>query len=103
MPALGLNEIELPARQQKVELHPLEVRNGLYMNYRRAKTLTKAHVDALAIMPNPVFVTNMELIAGFAIQNWLPSVFHLREYTKVGGLLCCVDRTDWLSPQPVHL
>jgi ABC-type uncharacterized transport system substrate-binding protein len=46
-------------------------------------------------MPNPVFVTNMKLIADFAIQNRLPSMFHLREYAKVGGLLSYgVDRTD---------
>jgi putative tryptophan/tyrosine transport system substrate-binding protein len=92
--AVGQKEIELPARKMKVELHSLEVRN----NHDLEKALneaTKAHADALAIMPNPVFVTNMKLIADFAIQNRLPSMFHLREYTKVGGLLSYgVDRAD---------
>ncbi len=92
--ALGQNEIEIPARKMKVELHSLEVRNNQDLDNALRET-TKAHADALAIMPNPVFVINMKLIADFAIQNRLPSMFHLREYTKVGGLLSYgVDRTD---------
>jgi putative ABC transport system substrate-binding protein len=46
-------------------------------------------------MPNPVFVTNLKSIADFAIQNRLPSMFHLREFVDVGGLVSYgVDRSD---------
>ena len=92
--ALGQNEIELPARKMKIEVHSFEVRNTLDLN-KALQEATKARVDALAIMPNPVFVTNLKLIADFAIQNRVPSVFHLREYAKAGGLVSYgVDRAD---------
>jgi putative tryptophan/tyrosine transport system substrate-binding protein len=92
--ALGQNEIELPARKMKIEVHSFEVRNTPDLD-KALQEATKARVDALAIMPNPVFVTNLKLIADFAIQNRLPSMFHLREYAKVGGLVSYgVDRTD---------
>jgi len=92
--ALGQNEIELPARKMKIEVHSFEVRNTLDLD-KALQEATKARVDALAIMPNPVFVTNLKLIADFAIQNRVPSVFHLREYAKAGGLVSYgVDRAD---------
>ena len=92
--ALGQNEIELPARKMKIEVHSFEVRNTLDLD-KAFQEATKARVDALAIMPNPVFVTNLKLIADFAIQNRVPSVFHLREYAKAGGLVSYgVDRAD---------
>ena len=54
-----------------------------------------ARVGALAIMPNPVFATNLNQIADFALQNKLPSMFHLREFANDGGLLSYgVDRSD---------
>jgi putative tryptophan/tyrosine transport system substrate-binding protein len=92
--ALGLNEIELPARKMRVEVHSLEVRNRRDLD-KALQEAVKSHVDALAIMPNPVFVTNLKLIADFAIENQLPSMFHLREFAKVGGLVSYgVDRND---------
>ena len=54
-----------------------------------------AHWSAFAILPNPVFVTNMKRIADFALQNRLPAIFHLREFARVGGLVSYgVDRSD---------
>jgi len=89
---LGLNEIELPARKMKVDIHSLEVRNTRELD-KAFQEVTKARVDALAIMPSSVFVVNLKRIADFAIENRLPSMFHLREYAKVGGL---VSHTDLL-------
>src|SRR5262249_15541392 len=43
-----------------------------------------ARVNALAIMPNPVFVINLKRIADFALAERLPSMFHLREFAAVG-------------------
>ncbi len=91
---LGLNEVELPARKMKIEVHPLEVRNSRDLD-NALQEAVKLRADALAIMPNPVFVTNLKLIADFAVQNRLPSMFHLREFAKAGGLVSYgVDRID---------
>ena len=55
----------------------------------------RTRVGALVIMPNPVFVTNLQRIADFAAQNRLPSIFHLREFAEAGGLVSYgVDRSD---------
>src|SRR5262249_20855678 len=54
-----------------------------------------ARVNALAIMPNPVFVVSLRQIADFALEKRLPSMFHLREFADVGGLMSYgVDRND---------
>ena len=46
-------------------------------------------------MPNPVFVINLKRIADFALADRLPSMFHLREFAAVGGLMSYgVDRND---------
>jgi hypothetical protein len=56
---------------------------------------TRRHVGALVITPNPLFVTNLKHIADFAEHNRLPSIFHLREFAAVGGLVSYgVDRSD---------
>jgi putative ABC transport system substrate-binding protein len=92
--SLGLNEIELPARKLKIEVHALPVRDtdGLDGALQEA---AKTRIEALAIMPNPVFVKNLKRIADFALQNRLPSMFHLREFAEAGGLLSYgADRTD---------
>ncbi len=46
-------------------------------------------------MPNPHFVVALKRIADFALQKRLPSIFHLREFPAVGGLMSYgVDRND---------
>ena len=46
-------------------------------------------------MPAPVLFENLKRIADFAIQNRLPTSFHLREFADVGGLISYgVDRSD---------
>jgi putative tryptophan/tyrosine transport system substrate-binding protein len=92
--ALGLNEIRLPARQLGVEVHALEVRSTADLD-QALHAAAAARAGALAIMPNPVFVTNLKRIADFALQNKLPSMFHLREFADDGGLVSYgVDRSD---------
>jgi ABC-type uncharacterized transport system substrate-binding protein len=91
---LGWKEIELPAQKLKVEAHPLEVRDAAELD-KALQEAVKARMNALAIMPNPVFVQNLNRIAGFALQNRLPSMFHLREFANAGGLVSYgVDRND---------
>jgi putative tryptophan/tyrosine transport system substrate-binding protein len=91
---LGLNEIQSAARRLKFEVHALQVRDT-YDLEKALQDVAKAKLDALAIMPNPVFVKNLKTIADFAIQNRIPSMFHLREFTDVGGLVAYgADRAD---------
>jgi putative tryptophan/tyrosine transport system substrate-binding protein len=91
---LGLNEIRPSARKLAVEVHASEVRNPIDLD-KALHAAAMARVGALAIMPNPVFVTNLNQIADFALQNKLPSMFHLREFANDGGLLSYgVDRSD---------
>jgi len=91
---LAWNELQLPAQQLGISLQSLEVRspNDLDKAFEEA---TKSRADALAIMPNPVFVTNLKQIADLASKSHLPSIFHLREFVDAGGLLAYgVDRSD---------
>jgi putative tryptophan/tyrosine transport system substrate-binding protein len=91
---LSLNEIQPSARKLAVAVRALEVRNPADLD-KALHDAAGARVDALAIMPNPVFVTNLKQIAEFALQNRLPSMFHLREFADEGGLLSYgVDRAD---------
>jgi len=91
---LSWNEMQLPARKLGVQLHSLEVRspNDFAKAFEEA---TRARAGALAIMPNPVFVTNLKRIADLAAKHRLPSIFHLREFADSGGLLTYgIDRAD---------
>jgi putative ABC transport system substrate-binding protein len=88
------NEIQLSARKLGVEAVPIEVRGTPDLEGALEKAAASA-TGAVAITPNPVFVANLKRIADFALQNKLPSSFHLREFTDVGGLLSYgVDRSD---------
>jgi ABC-type uncharacterized transport system substrate-binding protein len=91
---LGWKEIEVAAKGLGIAAQSVEIRStgDLEKNFT---VIAKARFDALAIMPNPVFVTNLKSIADFAIQKRLPSMFHLREFVDVGGLVSYgIDRTD---------
>jgi putative ABC transport system substrate-binding protein len=91
---LSWHEIQLPARKLGLEVRSLEVRDTGDLD-KALHEAAGARVGALAIMPNPVFVTNLKRIADFAAQNRLPSIFHLREFADVGGLMSYgVDRSD---------
>src|ERR1700722_11976638 len=91
---LGLKEIQLPARNLAIEVRSLEVRNFTDLD-KALQEAVGAHVNALAAMPNPVFVTSLKQIADFARQNRWPSMFHLREFADAGGLMAYgVDRSD---------
>jgi putative tryptophan/tyrosine transport system substrate-binding protein len=92
--ALGWKEIQLAAKGLGIAAQSVEIRNTGDLEKNLA-VIAKARFNALAIMPNPVFVTNLKSIADFALQNRLPSMFHLREFVDVGGLVSYgVDRSD---------
>jgi len=88
------NELQDPASQLGLTLHSLEVRHADELD-KAFEVATRARADALAILPEPVFVANLKRIAGFAAKNHLPSIFHLREFADAGGLITYgPDRSD---------
>jgi ABC-type uncharacterized transport system substrate-binding protein len=87
-------ELQLPAGQLGLSLHSLEVRNADELD-KAFEVSTTMRADALAILPEPVFVANLKRIADFAAKNRLPSIFHLREFADAGGLITYgPDRSD---------
>ncbi|MGH2361669.1 MAG: ABC transporter substrate-binding protein, partial [bacterium] len=87
-------EIQLPARELGIQLHSLEARS--LGDFDKAfEGATRARVEALAILPAPVFVTNRKRIVDFAGKQRLPSIYHLREFVDSGGLIAYgPDRSD---------
>ena len=91
---LGLSEIRDAASKLGLDVRSFEARNTNELGTALDAAI-KAGVGAIAIMPNPVFVTNMRLIADYALRNKMPTIFHLREYAEAGGLVSYgVDRLD---------
>ena len=91
---LSWQEIQAAARKLEIEVRSLEVRSTGDLD-RALGEMARTHPGALAIMPNPVFVTSLKQIANVAAQNQVPSIFHLREFADVGGLMSYgVDRSD---------
>ena len=89
-----MSEIRVAASKLGIEVQSFEARNTTELGPALDAAI-KARIGAIAIMPNPVFVTNMKLIADYAIHNKLPTIFHLREYAEAGGLVSYgVDRLD---------
>ncbi|MFZ1008694.1 MAG: ABC transporter substrate-binding protein, partial [Candidatus Sulfotelmatobacter sp.] len=80
---LGLNEFQLAAPKLGIEVRSWDVRNTTELG-AALDDVASARMNAIAIMPNPVFVINLRRIADFALQKRLPSIFHLREFAAVG-------------------
>jgi len=91
---LDWKEARLSAQTLGIEVHSLEVRSTGDFD-KVLQEAVAARASALVVMPAPVLFENRRLIADFAMQNRLPSTFHLREFPAVGGLLSYgVDRLD---------
>ena len=91
---LDWKEARRSAQTLGIEFHSLEVRSTGDLD-RVLNEAAKSRVDALVLMPAPVLVENLKRIADFALQNRLPTTFHLREFADVGGLISYgVDRSE---------
>jgi len=49
--------------------------------------MSKAHAEALVVLATPVFGTASRRLADLAIKHQLPTIFSLREFVIVGGLM----------------
>lgn len=87
-------EALLSAQKLGIEARSLEVRSTGDFDGAFEATV-RSHAGAVVVMPSPVLFENVRRIADFALQNHLPSTFHLREFAAVGGLVSYgVDRSD---------
>ena len=91
---LAWKESQIPARALGLQLHSMEVRSS--NDFAKAfEEATRGRVGALAVMPDPLFVRNLKPIADLAAKSRLPSIFHLREFADLGGLMAYgPDRSD---------
>jgi putative ABC transport system substrate-binding protein len=83
---LAWRELQDPARQLGIDLYSLEVQSSDQFDAAFAGAIG-ANVGAIMALPAPIFVDNEKRIADFAAANRLPSIFHLPEFVRVGGLL----------------
>ena len=87
-------EMQVPAKRLGIQLVPLETRNPADLD-RAFADARRANVGALAVMPSPLFASHLRRIAELAIKNRLPTIFNLREFADVGGLVAYgPNRTD---------
>ena len=91
---LDWKEARHSAQTLGIEFHSLEMRSTDDLD-KVLNEAAKSRVDAIVIMPSPVLFENLKRIADFALQNRLPTTFHLREFAYLGGLISYgVDRSD---------
>jgi putative ABC transport system substrate-binding protein len=91
---LAWKEIQVPAGELGLRLHSIEVRSPNDFD-KAFEEATRARAGALAIMPDPLFVTNLKRLADLAANSRLPSIYHLREFVENGGLVTYgPDRSD---------
>ena len=79
-------ESELSARELRLQLHSMEVRN--LSDFERAfEDARKARSDALAVTPSPFFSAHQKLITQLAAKSRLPAIYSQGEYANAGGLM----------------
>jgi putative ABC transport system substrate-binding protein len=94
MSTISWNELRLPATSLGVQLYSIEIRNSSDLD-KGFEEAIRSRAGALAIMPAPVFVTNIDRIAGLAAKGRLPSIFHVKEFVDSGGLVAYgTDRSE---------
>jgi len=90
----GVSELDQASRRLSVALRSFGVRTNADLD-RALDAVATSGANGLAILPHPIFVTNLKRLADFALQRRLPSMFHLSEFVVLGGLLSYgVDRSD---------
>ncbi len=82
----SLKVIEDAAQRLKVELHLAGVQEPKEIE-RAVSALVKRGVQALVVFPDGMFQAQTPLIIAVAARNRLPTMYGLREYAEVGGLM----------------
>ena len=80
------SELEITARTLGVAVHSTQVRTPNELS-AALPSITAAHADALIVQADPLTLAHAKQIADFAARNRLASMFYMREYVDVGGLV----------------
>jgi putative ABC transport system substrate-binding protein len=92
--ARAWREIQEPARQFGISLRSLELHSNSEVDAALARAV-EAQADGLLALQGPIFVVNEKRIADFAVKYRLPSISHLPEFVRHGGLMSYgADRAD---------
>jgi putative tryptophan/tyrosine transport system substrate-binding protein len=92
--ALNWKDLQVPAGELGIHLHPLEVRSSDDFGQAFEEAI-RARAGALIFAPDPLFGRNIRRIIDFAAEKRLPTFFHVREFADAGGLASYgPDRSD---------
>jgi putative tryptophan/tyrosine transport system substrate-binding protein len=83
---LELNELQEAARTLGVAVVPIEVRSSEDFPEVFSKII-RENCDGLIILQEGVTLGGRKQIAEFAVRNHLPTIFQVREFVDVGGLI----------------
>jgi putative tryptophan/tyrosine transport system substrate-binding protein len=101
--ALNWREVEASAGRLDIRLTPLAASNIDDLN-KVLKAESGAAWGALYVLPGPLFVTHLQMIADVARARRVPSIFHLPEFAHMGGLLAYgPDRSDLFRRAAVYV
>jgi putative tryptophan/tyrosine transport system substrate-binding protein len=84
--AIVLPELKAVAQAAGIEVLPVEVRTPDEFPAAFSALLDR-RPDALLAVGNPANFRNRQLIADFALERRLPSIYHERMFVQAGGLL----------------
>src|SRR5262249_3711712 len=79
-------EMQAAARSLGIRTRLVDVRDRKDLE-SAFSVMAEAHVDAFAVMGDPLFLSQQKQIANYAMTNRLPSVFARSENVEAGGLM----------------
>ncbi len=82
----SLREVEAAAKALKVQLHPVGVQDPKELENAFAE-LARKHVEALAVLPDGMFLAQGDQIIALAARSRLPAMYGIMELAKAGGLM----------------
>lgn len=81
-----LTQMRLASQPLAVQLHVLEAREPQEISSAFAR-ISSLRADALVVLPDPWFLSQRTQIVTLAMSSRLPTMYHLRQYLEVGGLI----------------
>jgi len=91
---VSVKEIDAVARSLGVQMQILNVKKpGEIKNAFTA--MARGRANALAILPQSMFVPNREEIIGLAGKSRLPAIYPDNRFTDAGGLMSYGPNSDW--------
>ena len=83
--SLGFQETQDAAKALWVPLYPIELRQADDID-KAFGEMSKAHVDALLVVPSPLVTLHSKQIAELALKHRLPGMYPTRQFAEEGGI-----------------